>query len=243
MPAPVNTWRVTNHGMQVAHERRERHRAVDEVVLVAAVRVALAVASCSCRRRSPGPGRAAGGPRPSTGRGSAPPPCRTARLAAGRALGRGVLGVRVVDVVAGAVGEHRVDEMGLDLGRLRAVAGEAAGVAAGRLVVEVPADPVLLDVPVDQQRRREDRVRVGGAAERDAVLGLDAARSSGRPRLSLPARVSRVDPHARSRRSGALRRRTRVLRRCVATRPRDYPVDGRPRRCLSRYWPVVTRSI
>ena len=83
--------------------------------------------------------------------------------------------MRVVDVVAGAVGEHRVDEMGLDLGRLRALAGEPAGVAAGRLVLEVPADLVVLDVAVDQHRRREHGVGVGGAAERDPVLRLDPA--------------------------------------------------------------------
>ncbi len=82
--------------------------------------------------------------------------------------------MRVIDVVARAVGEHRVDEVGLDLGRLRAVAREPSGVAAGRLVFEVPADAVLLDVPVDQETRRDDRVRVRCAPERDAVLGLDA---------------------------------------------------------------------
>ena len=74
--------------------------------------------------------------------------------------------MRVVDVVAGAVGEHGVDEVGLDLGRLRALAGEAAGVAPGRLVLEVPADLVVLDVAVDEHRRREHRVGVGRAAQR-----------------------------------------------------------------------------
>ncbi len=81
------------------------------------------------------------------------------------AFGRGVLGVRVVDVVARAVREDRVDEMGLDLGRLRTVAREAARVAAGRLVFEVPADPALLDVTVDQEAGRDDRVRLGRAAQ------------------------------------------------------------------------------
>ena len=46
----------------------------------------------------------------------------------------------VVDVVAGAVGEDGVDEVRLDLGRHRALAGKAAGVTAGRLVLEVPSD-------------------------------------------------------------------------------------------------------
>ncbi len=80
----------------------------------------------------------------------------------------------VVDVVPGAVGEHRVDEMRLDLGRLRTVARETSCVATGRLVLEVPADAVLLDVPVDQEARRDDRVGVRRAPERDPVFGLDA---------------------------------------------------------------------
>ena len=73
--------------------------------------------------------------------------------------------MRVVDVVARAVREHRVHEVGLDLGRLRAVAGEAAGVAARRLVFEVPADAPLLDVAVDQQAD-EATTGFGSAAPR-----------------------------------------------------------------------------
>ena len=46
------------------------------------------------------------------------------------ALGRGELGVGVVDVVPGAVGEHGVDEMGLDLRGHRPLAGESPGVVA-----------------------------------------------------------------------------------------------------------------
>ena len=116
---------------EVAHERRERHRAVDEEVLVAAVRVALAVGVVlvdddllalrqQLARRVHRPGED-------------PLPRLVEQHGLHRvaALGRGVLGVRVVDVVARAVGEHRVDEVRLDLGRLRAVACEAARVAAG----------------------------------------------------------------------------------------------------------------
>ena len=83
----------------------------------------------------------------------------------------------VVDVVAGAVGEHRVDQVGLDLGRQqRRRRLKPAGVVAGVLVLEVPADLAIVDgeVGVDQQRRGRDRVAVG-AAHHDAVLGLDAA--------------------------------------------------------------------
>ena len=70
----------------------------------------------------------------------------------------------VVDVVAGAVGENRVDEVGLDLRRHRALAGEAAGVAAGRLVLEVPADLAVEsgDVGVDEERGRRRRAHVAG---------------------------------------------------------------------------------
>ena len=42
----------------------------------------------------------------------------------------GVLGMRVIHVVASTVGEYRVDEVRFDLGRLGAIAREAAGVAA-----------------------------------------------------------------------------------------------------------------
>ena len=97
-------------------------------------------------------------------------------LERGEALGRADLGVGVVDVVAGAVGEHRVDQVGLDVGGQQIVDGEPAGVVAGMLVFEVPADLAVVDgeVGVDQQRRGRDRVAVG-AAHHDSVLGLDPA--------------------------------------------------------------------
>ena len=67
------------------------------------------------------------------------------------ALGGGQLGVGMVDVVAGTVGEHGVDQMGLHLGRLRCP-GRSAGIGAGRLVFEVPTDLAIVDgkVRVDQ---------------------------------------------------------------------------------------------
>ena len=70
------------------------------------------------------------------------------------ALGRRDLWVGVVDVVAGAVGEHGVDQVGLDVGRQGALGQEPPGVAAGRLVLEVPADPPgeLGHVGVDRAR-------------------------------------------------------------------------------------------
>ena len=62
------------------------------------------------------------------------------------ALGRADLGVGVVDVVAGAVGQHRVDEVRLDVGRQRVVEAEPAGVVAGMLVLEVPTDATDRDL-------------------------------------------------------------------------------------------------
>ena len=72
----------------------------------------------------------------------------------------------VVDVEAGPVGEHGVGQVGLDHRGQRALAGEAAGVVARRLVLEVPAD-LLLDVRrvgVDQHRRGRDRVLLADPA-------------------------------------------------------------------------------
>src|SRR3954453_21732291 len=81
----------------------------------------------------------------------------------------------VVDVVPGAVRQHRVHEMRLDLGRHRALASEAARVTPRRLVLEVPADPALQlrHVGVDQDGRRRDRVGLARAALLDAVLRLE----------------------------------------------------------------------
>jgi len=59
----------------------------------------------------------------------------------------------VVDVVARPVGQNGVDQVGLDLGRQRALGREAAGVDVGVLVLEVPPDLRLLApaVPVAGQ--------------------------------------------------------------------------------------------
>ena len=84
-------------------------------------------------------------------------------LERGQALGTRVLRVGVVDVEARPVGEDRVGQVGLDHRCQRALTGEAAGVVARRLVLEVPAD-LLLDVGrvgVDQDGRRGDRVLLG----------------------------------------------------------------------------------
>ncbi len=163
-------------GHDVADDPGEGDRPVHQVVLVGPVGVALAVGvvlehqQALARRQDPGGGR------------HRPGQDQLARLVVADgvegvgALGRGVLGVGVVDVVAGAVGEHGVDQVGLHLRRHRALPGEAPGVPARGLVLEVPFDLAaqLGHVGVDQRRRGRDGVRIGGAADDDPVLGLHA---------------------------------------------------------------------
>jgi hypothetical protein len=97
------------------------------------------------------------------------------RLTRGAALGRADLRVRVVDVVARAIGEHGVHQVRLDGRGQQVVDAEPARVATGVFVLEVPPDlAVCSEVGVDQERRRADRVAVGASHE-NAVLGLDAA--------------------------------------------------------------------
>ena len=108
----------------------EGNGAVHEVVLVGAVGVALAVGVVLVDDDG-----LALGQRPAHRRHRAPqhllPRLVVEHALEGiGALGRRELGVGVVDVVPGPVGEHGVDEMGLDLGGQRPLAGEAAGVVA-----------------------------------------------------------------------------------------------------------------
>jgi hypothetical protein len=159
---------------QVAHEHRERHRAVDEEVLVTAVGVALAVAVVLVDDDLLARGQQLARRVHRSRKDALPRLVEEHDLERVAALGCGVLGVGVVDVVACAVREHGVDEVRLDLGRLRAVTGESPCVTTGGLVLEVPPDAVLLDVAVDEQARRDDGIRVRGPAQRDAILGLDA---------------------------------------------------------------------
>ncbi len=129
-------------------------------------------------------------------------------LAGVDAFGRGHLGVGVVDVVPGAVGEDGVDQMGLHVRRQRALDGEAAGVDPRALVLEVPdRSPVERgDVGVDQHGRRRDGVGVG-PAHRDAVLGLDAAHLADRHGRTLSEPL-RNGARPRHRLRGRRRRRT-----------------------------------
>ena len=85
--------------------------------------------------------------------------------------------MRVVDVVAGAVGQHGIDQVRFDLGRQRVELVEAPRVGAGLLVFEVPADALAqeaVDVSVDDHRRRRHGIGVARAAMDDAELSLDA---------------------------------------------------------------------
>ena len=99
-------------------------------------------------------------------------------------LRRGVLGVRVVDVEAGAVGEDDVGEPGVLVGEvLRGVVegtgvGEAARVAQGGLLLIVPACPSALGelraggVGVDDLRGGHHRVGARLARHGDPVFDL-----------------------------------------------------------------------
>ena len=217
---------------EVAHERRERHRAVDEEVLVAAVRVALAVAVVLVDDDLLAGGQQLAGRVHRAGEDALPRLVEEHGLHRVAALGRGVLGVRVVDVVAGAVREHRVDEMRLDLGRLRAVAGEPARVAARRLVFEVPADAVLLDVAVDQEARRDDRVRVRARRAARRRTRSRCRRSSGRPRgqsTGGPAPVRPAATASRAALAGTCAAFERLLRSPRTAARRAGTTASRPR--------------
>jgi hypothetical protein len=138
----------------VPRDPNERHRAVDEIVLVRAVGGALAVgvvlvddhpAGARHHRRRP------------LDRGLEDPLPRLVvdhELPWVRALRRRELGVRVVDVVPRAVGEDHVRESEIFVGRRRGLAHrlEAARVAKRRLLLVVPADAAqgLRGVRVDQ---------------------------------------------------------------------------------------------
>ena len=140
LPLPVKIWRVTKWAVAWVTIRPNGTDAVHQVVLVAAVGVALAVGVVLVDDDLLARRAAAGWRPPSSGWticSAARSNTTTARASAHSGVEQ--LGVGVVDVVAGAVGEHGVDQVGLDLGRRRRPGG-APGVVAGRLVLEVPAD-------------------------------------------------------------------------------------------------------
>ena len=177
---------------QPADDLRERRRPVHQVVLVRPVRGALVVGGVLVEvdRRLPGHlGEAADGRQHHQLAGLVPPH----GVQRARHLRAGVLGVRVVDVETGAVGEHDVRQRRVvelvrelsaggvgELARVRLLPPElpAPRVAQRLLVLVVPAGaarprPQWRRVRVDHLARQQHRVRGGIARGRDAVLGLD----------------------------------------------------------------------
>ena len=164
LPAPQKIWRRTKNGVRSRTRLANGTCAVDEVVLVRPVRVPLAVAVVLVDGDPLG--RPASCAATSLER---PLEHALARLvvdhevARGRALGRRVLGMRVVDVVPGAVRQDHVREAEVLLRRLADLDRlEPARVAERRLLLVVPPDPAeRARVRADQQRRRDDRVELG----------------------------------------------------------------------------------
>ena len=159
------------------HDPVERGGPVHQVVLVGPVRVALPVRVVLVDDQ---PGAVVGGQVGGLHRADEdqlPGPVVAQALHGVTALGGGELGMGVVHVVAGTVGEHRVDQVGLHLGGHGSLPGEAPGVVAGGFVLEVPAGLLarhVVGVRVDQHRGGGDGVRIA-VHHLDAVLGLDAA--------------------------------------------------------------------
>src|ERR1700694_641751 len=102
--------------------------------------------------------------------------------------------MRMIYVVAGAVGQHGVDQMGLHLGGHGAFSGKPPGVIARALILEVPTDFALKlrHVGVYEHRGGCDRVGVRSADRADAELGLDTAHLLDGHEAPLPRRAAQV---------------------------------------------------
>ena len=167
----------------VRHDLAERRAAVHQIVLVRAVAVALAVAVVLVGDELLAPAEQVLRGVHRLDDDQLARPVIAHRRASIEALGRRHLGMGMIDVVPSPVGENRVDEVGLDLGRPRADGRESPSVECGAFVLEVPRHPLggrpasrrltASEVRVDQQRRRGDWIRVVDAAVNDAVLGLE----------------------------------------------------------------------
>ena len=166
---------------QVAHDVAERGGPADEVVLVGAVRRPLVVGVVLVEQQV----ALAGDGREPTGveRDLLPRLVPPDDVEGCRALRRGVLRVRMVDVEAGAVGEDHVRQAEVLVGELAGVGHlprhvEAPGVAERGLLLEVPARPTCLEgrgrIGVHQPRAGDHGVRVRMSLHRDAELGLGA---------------------------------------------------------------------
>src|ERR1017187_4810300 len=117
-------------------------------------------------------------------------------------------GSSVVDVIAGAVGEHGVHEVRLDLRWHRALTRITASIATRRLVLEVPPDLAVEsgDVRVDQERGRRRRAHIATGVHVHTVLGLDPADLGYRHSRTLPQRLAPAAAPTPTRRSRPARR-------------------------------------
>ncbi|MEY3389443.1 MAG: hypothetical protein RLZ74_1049, partial [Actinomycetota bacterium] len=154
----------------------EWHRSVDEKVFVTAVTVALSIAVvlvdddfATVGQHRPGACHAA--PHDFLGR-----PVVKDHLARGSTLGGRAFWMRMVDVIAGTIGEDGVDQMGLHLGREYFSQQQTPSVVPGLFVEEVPGSSRFgpTEKCVDQHRAGGDRIQIGVAHD-DAVLGFNAA--------------------------------------------------------------------
>jgi hypothetical protein len=140
----------------VVRDLRERHGPVHEVVLVGAVGGALAVGVVLVDDHAAAAGHDLGGPRDRRLEDPFPRLVVDNELARAGAFGRRVLGMRVIDVVASAVGEDHVREAEVFFGRGGRLSHrlETARVAERRLLLVVPPNAAerLRGVGVDQER-------------------------------------------------------------------------------------------
>src|SRR5690606_9135198 len=84
-----------------------------------------------------------------------------------------ILGMGVIHVEAGTVGEHGVDQGPLRVRHAVSLVTEATGIPTRRLLLVRPLDPDPgAGVGVHHHRRTEGRVELGIRADGDAVLGL-----------------------------------------------------------------------
>ena len=213
---------------EVADDLAERHRSVDEVVLVAAVGIPLAIGvvlvddEFLARRQVPVSGHH-GSLKDRFG-GS----IEQDDVARVGALGGREFGMGVVDVVPRAVREDGVGELRLDLGRKGAEWSEAASIVAWLLVGEVPGERWSLarsgvgvtqgvDVARDQDRRRRDGIGLLDPPPHDAVLGLDPA----------DLRQRHAGTLARQRRGPIVARTLRGTGRCRSVRWHVHPACPR----------------
>src|ERR1017187_8473126 len=137
-------------------------------------------------------------------------------------------GSSVVDVIAGAVGEHGVHEVRLDLRWHRALTRITASIATRRLVLEVPPDLAVEsgDVRVDQERGRRRRAHIATGVHVHVVLGLDPADLGYRHSRTLPHRRQPAGPARRGGTWSPWARRARPMSSAGGHRRRRPPAGS-----------------